>query len=600
MNRNSYSKSPATRRSLSAVYAAAIIFAVAALLASASPRSTRTGHDAPGVTATTPPSVTPQQGCCGGQEGDDSPHLLAGSYYSVKNGLSAKLLLNNKGPRPIKVKPTLFSMGGEKYKAAPVVVEGNSFQLLDMSNWIAAAGPQFREGSIQVFYLGADLVIGVQVYLEDSARSLAFEEKFAEPANLPSSNLRGIWWLPSQKGEVLLAVSNTSDSAVTATASADGAKPARKGQFTVHLRPHETRLLNVQDNIFGKERGAMSRLGGISVEHDGPAGAVIARGFAQEVEKGYSLAVQFSDPQGAKSSAYQGAGLRLGTAGGESLTPVVVAYNAGASDATVTGRLPYTLADGGTAEVALHEVRLSPGEVREINVAAAMNAAGVPSDVSAASLEFEYSTGPGSVQMTAFSVGGNQLFRVPVWDVQAQKSGTGGYPWRIQGYSSTYVYLKNTTDQPQEYTFQLSFDGGFYVLGVKSIAPRQTLAMDVRALRDEQVPDVYGNTIPLGAKRGQIMWSVRGGDSLAMIGRTEQADLTKGISSNYACQFCCPNSFYSARTGPASPASVGVGATLQYRLRNGQELLGVADAGAPGQHYLGLVQRERLGRDDRL
>ncbi|PYS75984.1 MAG: hypothetical protein DMF66_17205, partial [Acidobacteria bacterium] len=65
-------------------------------------------------------------------------------------------------------------MGGERYEAAPVTVEGNSFQLLDMSGWVAAAGPQFREGSIQVFHLGRDLVIGAQVYLEDDARSLAF------------------------------------------------------------------------------------------------------------------------------------------------------------------------------------------------------------------------------------------------------------------------------------------------------------------------------------------------------------------------------------------------------------------------------------------
>ena len=154
-----------------------------------------------------------------------------------------------------------------------------------------------------------------------------------------------------------------------------------------------------------------------------------------------SLAVQFSDPQGAKSSAYQGAGLRLGVAGGEALTPVAVAYNAGTQEATVTGRMPYTTSDGGTAEVPLREVRLRPGEAREIDVAAAMRDAGVSSDIFAAGLEFEYSTGPGSVQMIALSVGtdGNQVFRLPLWDVPAQRSGTGGYPWRIEGNSSTFV-----------------------------------------------------------------------------------------------------------------------------------------------------------------
>ena len=96
-----------------------------------------------------------------------------------------------------------------------------------------------------------------------------------------------------------------------------GQRPTREGSTTVALLPHETRLLHVQEDLFGNGSGAMSRLGGISVEHNGPAGAVLARGFAQEPAKGYSLAVQFSDPQGAKSSAYQGAGLRLGVAGGE-------------------------------------------------------------------------------------------------------------------------------------------------------------------------------------------------------------------------------------------------------------------------------------------
>ena len=438
--------------------------------------------------------------------------------------------------------------------------------MIDMSPWINSAGSQFQEGSIEVFHLGKDLVLGAQVYLEDDVHSLAFEEKFAEPANFHSAHLRGMWWLPSPEGEVLLALSNTSDSAVTATAHADGQRPTREGSTTVALLPHETRLLHVQEDLFGNGSGAMSRLGGISVEHNGPAGAVLARGFAQETAKGYSLAVQFSDPQGAKSSAYQGAGLRLGVAGGEALTPVAVAYNAGTQEATVTGRMPYTTSDGGTAEVSLREVRLRPGEAREIDVAGTVREAGVPADIFAAGLEFEYSTGPGSVQMIALSVGpgGNQVFRLPLWDVPAQRSGTGGYPWRIEGNSSTFVYLKNTTDGPQDYTFQMSYDGGFYVMGLKTVGPHQTISIDVRALRDRQVPDINGATIPLTAERGQVVWSVRGPDLLGMLGRSEQVDEVRGVSSNYACMYCCGNSFSSASLDPTSSVTAAVGETAQF------------------------------------
>jgi|GEM_PF-3154563 len=46
--------------------------------------------------------------CC-----NDKPHLLIGTYYDVKNGLTAKLLLNNKGPDPLTASPTLFSMSGQ-------------------------------------------------------------------------------------------------------------------------------------------------------------------------------------------------------------------------------------------------------------------------------------------------------------------------------------------------------------------------------------------------------------------------------------------------------------------------------------------------------
>lgn len=565
MNRRSQPM-PSAKRSLPTILSTVVILSAVALSLYRAPlQFAAAGANTPSADAPAALQGVPQS-CCGGSGGYDTPHLLAGSYYSVKNGLSAKLLLNNKGPRPIEVKPTLFSMGGEKYEVAPVVVEGNSFRLLDMRGWIAAAGPQFREGSIQVFHLGPNLVIGAQVYLEDDAHSLAFEEKFAEPSTFHSSQLRGVWWLPTQKGEVLLALSNTSDSAVTATARADGQRPTRDGSATVELSPHETRLLNVQEDLFGNDHGAMSRLGGISVEHNGPAGALLARGFAQEASKGYSLAVQFADPQGAKSSAYQGAGLRLGVAGGEALTPVVVAYNASTEEATVTGRMPYATGDGGTAEVSLPEVRLSPGESREIDVAGAMRDAGVPADISAAGLEFDYSTEPGSVQMTALSVGasGNQLFRVPMWDVPAQRSATGGYPWRIEGNSSTFVYLKNTTNQPQDYTFQMSYEGGFYVMGLKTIGAHQTITLDVRALRDRQVPDVYGKTIPLTAGRGQIVWSVHGTDGLAMIGRSEQVDEVRGVSSSYACQYCCPNSFDHAGLSPETSWAIGVGATKQF------------------------------------
>jgi hypothetical protein len=143
-----------------------------------------------------------------------------------------------------------------------------------------------------------------------------------------------------------------------------------------------------------------------------------------------------------------------------------------------------------------------------------------------------------------------------MWDVPAQRNGTGGYPWFIEGDSSTFVYIKNVTDEEQHFTFSLTYDGGDYSLGVKKIKARQTVAFDLKALRDNQVPDERNQTIPVNATRGKIVWSVRGRNSLALLGRSEQVDLAKGVSSSYACFMCCPNSFRSSRI---SPTDFGVG-----------------------------------------
>jgi hypothetical protein len=112
------------------------------------------------------------------------------------------------------------------------------------------------------------------------------------------------------------------------------------------------------------------------------------------------------------------------------------------------------------------------------------------------------------------------------------------------------------TEEPRQYTLQLRYDGGVYALGLKQIEPRQTQAIDIRALRDRQVPDERGHTLPPDAASGQVNWSMRGGQNQVLIGRSEQADIARGTSSNYACQNCCPDSFAGGWLDPGSVSGV--------------------------------------------
>ncbi|HEX7331819.1 MAG TPA: hypothetical protein VF290_09975 [Pyrinomonadaceae bacterium] len=490
-------------------------------------------------------------GCCG-EDGNNKPHPLAGSYYTINNNFSAKLLLNNKGPLPIEVQPTLFSLNGDRFDAQPVIVDANSHRFEDFADWAAIAGEQFREGSIHLFHRGKDLVLGAQIYLTDETHSLSFDEKLTELRKPGSSRLAGVWWLPSPKGEVNLVLSNTTSTMLSVSTTIRGESPKRESGTTVDVGPHETKVLNIERDLFRREQGAMSSFGAISIEHNGASGTLLARAMALYVPRGFSLPIQFTDPATAKSNNLQGAGLRLASIARESLSPTVVVHNAGGTETTLNGRVPYAATGGSEGDVILPQVKLSPGETKVIDIALYVKAHGVSSEVTAAGLEFQYTGELGSVITSAFSVSrsGNQVFRVPLWDIAAQRSGTGGYPWYIEGDSSTVIYIKNVTDETQNYRMYLKFSGGDYVFPLTSVAPHQTTVIDVRKLRDTQVPDVNGQTIPAGETRGQVQWSLTGGVDRVVIGRSEQVDLVQGISSNYACQNCCPNSFFEGLVTP--------------------------------------------------
>ena len=364
-----------------------------------------------------------------------------------------------------------------------------------------------------------------------------------------SSQLEGVWWLPSPTCTFSLALSNTTDSPVTALITFDKDTGRDDKPKSMVLASHETRLMDVKD--FGNKKGSLSEIGGISIQHSGPKGGLLARGLAWDASTGYSNVVEFSDALSAKSSRIDGAGLRISDIGKQDLRQIVVARNISDSDVTLNGRISITQADNTTKMISLPAVTLQKHDVREIDLNGVINREAAKR-ATAVGLEFDYPGVPGSIVMSAQSVSKdeNQVFRVPMIDGTAVSSSTGQYPWSIDSTSSAFVYLKNATDSPQQYNLQIGFDGGTYSLGLKTIEPGQPVAFDLRALRDNQVRDVSGRKIPLNATGGHVHWSIDGNEHVGIIGRVEQVDFAKGISMTAACAECCPDSWYSFWVDP--------------------------------------------------
>jgi hypothetical protein len=253
---------------------------------------------------------------------------------------------------------------------------------------------------------------------------------------------------------------------------------------------------------------------------------------------------------------------------------VIAVRNIGDSPTTVTATVPYSKQNGDMGAITLPQVSLAPGAIKLLDTS---NRQLRRNDFATAGLEIKYTGAPGSVIASASSVSrsGNHVFGLPLKDPRGGLSSTGGYPWFIDEKGSTVVFIKNSTETPQQFHLDIIFPGGQWGSNLKTLSPGQTFKLDVREVRDSQAKGSEGNTIPLDATRGHIYWSAFGTSEKVLIGRAQTVDLDHGMASTYECQICpCPSSFAGARMTPSSVIGYpGYSGLLQAEQQN-QNCLG--------------------------
>jgi len=491
-------------------------------------------------------------------------HTLFAAYYDTRGRWSSTLTLNNKGRDAAQPEVTLFSPQGRAYVIQDVTVPGAGFLEIDLARAVRRAGGGFASGSIRVKYFGKILQMGAQVLVHDLDRGLQFDEQLSYASPSYVNRLEGLWWRPTERTRMAIVMTNLSDERVEVRSRVKG--PDRLGRpegALSHFRldPHEQRIVSFDGDGGGRLRRG-DTAGGLSLEFDGPHGALLARLLVEDTTSGYSASLPLAPTTGAKTSTYHGGGLRR-SSGDKGLLPVLLGRNLSAASAVVTGRLVFNRPDGSVDSITLPPTTLQAGETALIDARAAWRAVADQAGDDGIGVEFDYTSAPGSVLMSASLVSGdrNRVFRVPLIDPETPKSSTGGYPWFADDNRTTTVFLKNTTTSKVIYLLQVTHAGGIYAPGIKEIEPGQTIVVDVRKLRDEQVPDAFGQTIPSNARSGQLQWSIKSTTKYAMIGRAEHTDDGNGVSASYACLNCCPPKTNAVWTED-DPTSVGIGTTI--------------------------------------
>jgi len=122
------------------------------------------------------------------------------------------------------------------------------------------------------------------------------------------------------------------------------------------------------------------------------------------------------------------------------------------------------------------------------------------------SIRIQYSGVPGSMQAQVTSVESRSNLVV---DGHVQNegngwTGSGVNPWHLDDDTESILFLNNESDKPARMAFSVTANDVHYSLTQLRLAPHETRLIDLRKLRDAQVPDFKKNLIPATASDGSV------------------------------------------------------------------------------------------------
>ena len=272
---------------------------------------------------------------------DAKPHLLVGGYYTVKNGMKSRLLLNNKSGNRLEVKPTLYGKNGEVLEIPPFTVVPNKGTLVDISDWVNIGGLSFEEGSIRLFHRGTKLILGAQIQITNEQNSHGFENKLSELRAFDSRRMESVWWNPKNQSETSIVLTNTLNKPLAVTAKLNSAPNYLSEPLKVNLQPHETRKLNIQRDFQNGEAFVGRQMLGMSVTHSGRPDSLLVWGMTKDSGSGYSNSITFRNTDGSGSRELHGANLRMAPVAGRPMQQVVLLRNVSEQLINVNLSIPF-------------------------------------------------------------------------------------------------------------------------------------------------------------------------------------------------------------------------------------------------------------------
>ena len=458
------------------------------------------------------------------------------------------LELVNRSNLPIPSLLTVFSPSGKTLASSTILLGGEETQRIDVKALIPPNQRWATLGGVNLEFIGGAMAVAGQITLSNYHGFGNIDSTLVPDMMFMSNSADAVWWVP-EGGRSFLILGNSSDQPIQADV-VYGSGHHR----TLEIPPRGTAIEPVwHDEDEDKDGREGPRIQSVHVSGGGMPGTLRVTGYVASLKRGFLDTIRAYDPDLSTESAIYANGLHFSDDSRH-----LTVKNLYVGPIIVSGTI-YPLSSGGPEKlVSLPQKFLEANQSAELKLPEFED----PEALDGAALKLESSGPKGSLVATYTSFDhNNQITRsVPFKDLGDSSIVTGGYPWRLDGNYQSNVYITNVGAKRATYGAYIRPAGSVrYVVGLRDLEPGETTIMDIGRIRDQQIPDQDGRTLPKNVQFGEVQWfPVFSNGPSHLIGRTYVVNRSSRVDSSFSCGGCpcSPN----ATAGYTTPSSVTVSA----------------------------------------
>jgi hypothetical protein len=427
---------------------------------------------------------------------------------------------------------TIYMADGTSWDLPTVHLAKSAVTTVDLNAAIASAPKKVQShlssyGSARLRYQYAwQGAILANISILDEVRSLEYMSPFTFPPNqgkgetIPAklrefrdsangTTYEGLWFREGHNGGGFIGLANTTDNQLSVHVAMSGQRSNTARDVT--LQGHATALIDLRD-VFGLND---QRVGGVTVSHIGPSGALQVVGGLEDLTTGFSTNMPLFP---VATRAREIGDRRLGSAGmmvneqnphlgfppGLRFYPYAFFRNIASEVRTLHFSAWYQ--EGNTAQhLSLPDLVIQPGQARELDIHDVLNNYPGVSDLN---LLYEFTGDYTDIIAATGSTDGTGNYVFPILPEAIAPSGAKNSAyWDAQNGFDTMYTIWNPTDSPEDLIVLVRYGAGAkYTLPIHLEEYASTM-VDIGELIRTQQPDQDGNILSHDAQQGSLLVS---------------------------------------------------------------------------------------------